>query len=101
MVFDLDADLTRPAAFYDLPYPSDLRLQLDGRPDLGDDLFGEAAVGRGEGLPLAMAGVHGLGERHPLDRPCRAVGIDGKMYDRPHLERARRLLTRAGANTAA
>jgi len=28
------------------------------------------------------------------------IGIDGKMYDRPHLERARRLLARAGANTA-
>jgi citrate lyase subunit beta / citryl-CoA lyase len=28
------------------------------------------------------------------------VGIDGKMYDRPHLERAKRLLARAGANTA-
>jgi hypothetical protein len=32
--FDLDADLDGQASFYDLPYPSDLRLQ-DGKPRLG------------------------------------------------------------------
>ncbi|MGB3494615.1 MAG: hypothetical protein WBA57_17945 [Elainellaceae cyanobacterium] len=32
--FDLDADLTDPDHFYDLPYPSDLRLDADGHPDL-------------------------------------------------------------------
>ncbi|HZO13992.1 MAG TPA: hypothetical protein VFB62_12060, partial [Polyangiaceae bacterium] len=31
-VFDLNADLG--AAFYDLPYPSDLRLSASGGPDL-------------------------------------------------------------------
>jgi len=33
-LFDLDADLTDPDHFYDLPYPSDLRLDADGHPDL-------------------------------------------------------------------
>ena len=30
---------------------------LDRRADVGDDLLGQAAVGRGEGLPLALGGV--------------------------------------------
>ncbi|MBM4269753.1 MAG: hypothetical protein FJ144_24650, partial [Deltaproteobacteria bacterium] len=34
VVFDLDADLGDPARFYDLPYPSDLRLDEAGRPML-------------------------------------------------------------------
>ncbi len=34
LVFDLDADLTRPERFYDLPYPNDLRLAQNGAPDL-------------------------------------------------------------------
>ena len=34
VVFDLDADLTDAAHFYDLPYPSDLRLDGNGRPDV-------------------------------------------------------------------
>ncbi|MBX3024959.1 hypothetical protein KF840_08630 [bacterium] len=33
-VFDLDIDLADPARFYDLPYPTDLRLRADGTPDL-------------------------------------------------------------------
>ncbi len=33
-VFDPAADLTDPTHFYDLPYPSDLRLTPAGRPDL-------------------------------------------------------------------
>ena len=32
--FDLDADLQNPDQFYNLPYPSDLRLDANGRPDL-------------------------------------------------------------------
>ncbi|MFO0646383.1 MAG: hypothetical protein U0326_09095 [Polyangiales bacterium] len=34
LVFDLDADLTVSEHFYDLPYPSDLRLASNGAPDL-------------------------------------------------------------------
>lgn len=34
LVFDLEADLTQPAHFYDLPYPSDLRLTASNTPDL-------------------------------------------------------------------
>jgi hypothetical protein len=34
LVFDLAADLASPASFYDLPYPSDLRLTAAGAPDL-------------------------------------------------------------------
>lgn len=33
-VFELGADLADPAQFYDLPYPSDLRLDASGHPDL-------------------------------------------------------------------
>lgn len=32
--FDLNADLTDPDQFYNLPYPSDLRLDADGHPDM-------------------------------------------------------------------
>ncbi len=32
--FDLNADLQNPDQFYNLPYPSDLRLDADGKPDL-------------------------------------------------------------------
>lgn len=34
VVFNLNADLTQPAQFYNLPYPSDLRLNSQGQPDL-------------------------------------------------------------------
>jgi len=34
VALDLDADLSDPARFYDLPYPSDLRLDGAGAPDL-------------------------------------------------------------------
>lgn len=33
-VMDLSADLHDPAKFYDVPYPSDLRLDAEGHPDL-------------------------------------------------------------------
>ncbi len=33
-VFDPEADLTNPENFYQLPYPNDLRLDAEGRPDL-------------------------------------------------------------------
>lgn len=32
--FDLSGDLATPARFFDFPFPSDLRLDADGRPDL-------------------------------------------------------------------
>jgi hypothetical protein len=44
VVFDLDADMTAPATFYDFPYPSDLRLNAHGGPDL-------------TGFPLASGAV--------------------------------------------
>jgi len=34
LVFNLDADLSTAAHFYDLPYPNDLRLDAQGHPDL-------------------------------------------------------------------
>src|SRR4029078_1586672 len=40
------------------------RVCLAARADMGDRLLGEAAVGRGERLPLAAGVVAGLGERH-------------------------------------
>jgi hypothetical protein len=33
-VFDLDGNITEPATFWDHPFPSDLRLEDDGTPDL-------------------------------------------------------------------
>ena len=38
-VFDLTADLTSPAHFFDAPYPSDLRLTAAGTPDLTGLLY--------------------------------------------------------------
>jgi hypothetical protein len=34
VAFDLSADLAQPASFWQLPFPSDLRLRADGTPDL-------------------------------------------------------------------
>ena len=44
---------------------------LDAGPDVGDDLLGQAAVGGGERLPLALGGVGRLGEGDALDRARR------------------------------
>lgn len=59
--FDLDADLAQPAHFFDLPYPSDLRLLPSGAPDLRGfpnpdevamiDALGKAAMER-RGFPV-------------------------------------------------
>src|SRR6185503_2413649 len=43
------------------------RVRLDAGADMGDDLFGQAAVGRGEGLPLALRGIARFGEGDALD----------------------------------
>jgi citrate lyase subunit beta/citryl-CoA lyase len=48
------------------------------------------ALAKARAIVAAFAGAPGAG----------VIGIDGKMYDRPHLERAKRLLARAGADTA-
>ncbi len=65
-VMDLSADLHDPAHFYDVPYPSDLRVDADGHPDLAGfpnpaevatvaDLVGEATSTRGFSvLPVAF-----------------------------------------------
>ena len=46
VVFDLDADLSDPAHFYDLPAPSDLRLDHNGHPDVRGFPLGADARGR-------------------------------------------------------
>src|SRR5438445_11361471 len=43
--FDLDTDPARPGFFWDLPWPSDLRLTADGKPQL-------ASFPNPRGLPL-------------------------------------------------
>ena len=44
--FDLNADLQDQAEFYNLPYPSDFRLDADGRPDLsGFPVFSQQNFG--------------------------------------------------------
>lgn len=48
-VFDLQADLTDPAQFFDAPYPSDARLTSEGTPDL-----------RGFANPISLDLVDGL-----------------------------------------
>jgi citrate lyase subunit beta/citryl-CoA lyase len=48
------------------------------------------ALAKARAIVAAFAAAPGAG----------VIGIDGKMYDRPHLERAKRLLARSGANTA-
>src|SRR3954469_8005090 len=52
------------------------RVRLDRRSDGRDHLLGDAAIGRGERLPLAVAGIHRLGETHPLPTACRHVRCD-------------------------
>ena len=59
---------------------------LDRGADVGDDLLGQAAVGRGEGLPLALGGVRRLGEGDALDAGGRLVG--GQEVGDLGLERA-------------
>ena len=44
-----------------------------------------AEIAKAEAVIAAFAAASGVG----------VVGIDGVMYDRPHLERAKRLLARA------
>ena len=51
-------------------------VRLDRRADVGDDLLGEAAVGGGEGLPLALGRVHRLGEGDALDPVGRVVRFE-------------------------
>ena len=46
---------------------------LDARPDMGDDLLGQAAVGRGERLPFALRRIARLGEGDALDPRGRLV----------------------------
>jgi len=63
--FDLDTDPARPGFFWDLPYPSDLRLTADGKPQLSSfpnpdgtpliDTFIETAMERG-GFPVMPVG---------------------------------------------
>ena len=45
VAFDLDADTAAPGYFWELPYPSDLRLTAGGRPQL-------AAFPNPRGLPM-------------------------------------------------
>ena len=63
------------------------RVGLDRRADVGDDLLGEAAVGRGERLPLALGRVHRLGEGDALDLRGGLVG--GEQVGDLALERDR------------
>lgn len=63
--FDLDADPARPGFFWELPYPSDLRLTADGKPSLSAfpnpdalplvDTFARLAMERG-GFPVMPVG---------------------------------------------
>ena len=59
--FDLDSDPTQPGFFWDLPWPSDLRINADGKPQMGSfpnprgiafiETFRKAASERG-GFPV-------------------------------------------------
>ena len=70
-------------------------VRFHGRPDVGDRLFRVRAVGRGEGLPLALGRVHRFGEGDALDPGGRLVG--GEQVGDLALERDRErvLLDRA------
>ena len=54
--FDLDMDPARVGFFFDLPWPSDLRLKPDGRPELG-------AFRNPRGLPVVDTFLKLAGER--------------------------------------
>ena len=74
---------------------------LDPGPDMGDDLLGQAAVGRGEGLPFALCRIARLGEGDALDARRRLVrgeqvGDLGLERDRERVLLERRLVAAAG-----
>lgn len=79
VVFDLDADLGTPEHFYDLPYPSDLRLDPSGRPDLAGYPFP-----RGNGV---VAGVWRAAGRRPA---FPTVGAAYFRFDGPLAARSAR-----------
>ena len=69
----------RPGAAVVRPAPALVLVALDGvglqaAADVGDHLLGVAAVGGGEGLPLALGGVERLRPGDALDLVHRAVG---------------------------
>ena len=81
-------------------------VRLDPGADVGDDLLGQAAVGGGEGLPLALGGVGRFGEGDPLDRGGGPVGGEevgdlGLERDRERVLLERRLVRpRAGGRSS-
>ena len=105
VVFDLDADLGDPARFYDLPYPSDLRLDEAGRPMLDGFPFPRAngiivpvweAAARRRGFPAVGAAYFrfeaALAPRDPRapiaaspDAPVLIVDVDPSSPERGRL----------------
>jgi citrate lyase subunit beta / citryl-CoA lyase len=49
--------------------------------------------------PTAIAHAQSIVAAFAARPDAGTIGINGVMYDRPHLDRAQRLLTRAGART--
>lgn len=76
-VFDVDAPWSEPAAFYDFPFPSDLRLPETGGPDAAGMPFGDSApvfptvfeaYGRRPGFAVQPAAYFRFdGDMAPLD----------------------------------
>lgn len=105
VAFDLDADLADPARFYDLPYPSDLRLDTSGRPDLagfpappGNGIVSavQASAQRRAAFPAVGAGYFRfdarLAPREPrvaipatLDQPLLLIDVDPSSGERGRL----------------
>src|SRR6185503_11609139 len=77
------------------------RVGLDPSPDVGDDLLGQAAVGRGERLPLALGRIARFGEGDALDLGGGLVGGEqvtdlGLERDRERILLEWRLVVAAG-----
>ena len=105
VAFDLDADVANPAHFYDLPYPSDLRLDASGHPELagfpapaGNGIVSavQASAQRRAAFPAVGAGYFRfdapLAPREPraaipasADQPLLLVDVDPRSDERGRL----------------
>ncbi len=71
-ILDLSADLSDPAKFYDVPYPSDLRVGSMGTPDLS-----------GFPNPSAVTTVTGLVENAEQTRGFPVIAVSYLRFDQP------------------
>lgn len=110
--FDLSADLTQPAHFFDVPYPSDLRLTADGAPDvsgypndLGLSMIKglQTLIAQRRGFPMMPVGYfkfdQPIGARHFTDVLPADIGQPAMLIDVDETSPERGKLTPVVAET--